>query len=128
MQKKMLFGAGVLVGVAWLLWYVLGTDTEVFTFPTDTGLNVAYRCERLETPEATLANAKAANLSFLSLLSELARMQAAEMQATMQPARESAAIIPELEQAVADGEGRFEAAIQDLQESFGCKYMGSAKP
>ncbi|HBU15056.1 MAG: hypothetical protein A2092_08425 [Rhodobacteraceae bacterium GWE1_64_9] len=127
MQKKMLFGAGALVSVVWLLWCVLATDTEVFTFPTDTGLNVTYRCETLGSAEATLANAKAANLSFLSVLAELAQMQATEMQAIMQPARESAAIIPELEQAVADGKGRLDAAMQELQESFGCKYLGSAK-
>lgn len=129
MQRKTLFvfTGALSLGVIFL-WQLLATDTEAFTFPTETGLDVTYRCERLDTPPATLANAGAAHQSFLPVISELARMQAAEMQAVMQPSRESAAIVPELEQAISDGEARFEAAIQDLRNNFGCRYMGSSKP
>ena len=85
---------------------------------------MSYRCEQMETLEASEANASSAHAFFEESLLEISQQQAAAMSESMLPNKTPSDIIPELKNINAKADALRREAARELEQRFGCKYLG----
>ncbi|MEF3045739.1 hypothetical protein [Pseudotabrizicola sp. L79] len=118
-------GVGVLLLGAAVSSEVLSFSAAEFSYPTiDSRSVMSYRCEQMETREASEANARSAHAFFEENLLEISQQQAVAMSASMFPNRTPSEVIPELEKTNATADALRREAARELERRFGCKYLG----
>ncbi|MDO6592158.1 hypothetical protein DS901_00020 [Loktanella sp. D2R18] len=130
MKRKMAVAAasvGILIIGIMAMLDLISNPSADFSYPTNDGeLIMTYRCNVLDTAEATDANARAAHAFFEPAVNEISRQQAIAMITSMDTNRASSAIVPELEQTNLSADALRKVAADEMQNRFDCKYKGSA--
>jgi hypothetical protein len=104
-----------------LLSKLLGAAQADYSFPTTLGDgHVTYRCDLLDDPTASDANASNAHAFLWEAYADNTKGTATAMNATLSSKRSSAEQIPVLEKIVAQRKNSIKNAHRQMQRRFGC--------